>query len=103
MASKRQRPNSNGPFYLAAWMDALGVSDRKLCELIDVSQPAVSRWRSGARLPRRYATEDNQIRDPVVTIARALTKLSGTRVNPSDLWTSPKPRSFNNHPSRQQK
>ena len=61
-------------------MDALGVSDRKLCELIDVSQPAVSRWRSGARLPRRYATEDNQIRDPVVTIARALTKLSGTKV-----------------------
>ena len=66
------------------------------------ASPPSPRWRSGARLPRRYATEDNRIRDPVVTIARALTKLSGTKVNPSDLWTSPKLRQFNSHPMRKQ-
>jgi predicted transcriptional regulator len=101
MASKRRqstRPDPGGPFFLARWMDALGVTDRQLCELLDVSQPAVSRWRSGSRVPRRYATEDG-VRDPIVTIAKALTKLSGTKVQPSDLWTSPKPgRQFNSHP-----
>lgn len=74
-------------------MDALGVTDRQLCELLDVSQPAVSRWRSGSRVPRRYATEDG-VRDPIVTIARALTRLSGVKVLPSDLWTSPKPHHY---------
>jgi hypothetical protein len=103
MASKRRqsaRPDPGGPFFLGRWMDALGVTDRQLCELLDVSQPAVSRWRSGARIPRRYATEDDKIRDPIVNIARALTKLSGTKVQPSDLWTSPKPRYHNSHPMR---
>jgi hypothetical protein len=108
MASKRQRlqqrPNPDGPFYLAAWMTMLGVSDRQLQDALDVSQSAVSRWRSGQRIPRRYAVEDDdKVHDPIVTIARALTKLSGTKVNPADLWTSPKPRHMNNHPMRTNK
>ena len=98
---RRTRPNPDGPFYLAAWMNTLEVSDKQLCEALDVSQSAVSRWRSGHRIPRRYAVEDdNKVHDPIVTIAKALTKLSGTKVQPADLWTSPKPRHFNSHPMR---
>jgi hypothetical protein len=103
MTSKRKRstrPDPGGPFYLAAWMDALNISDRQLFELLEVSQPAVSRWRSGTRVPRRFATTDGRIGDPIVAIAAALTRLSGTKVLPSDLWTSPKNRRFNSQPMR---
>lgn len=86
---------------MARWMETLGVTDKQLQDALDVSQSAVSRWRSGQRIPRRYAVEDDtKVHDPIVTIARALTKISGIKVQPADLWTSPKPRHMNNHPLR---
>lgn len=104
MATRRLRPSPpGGPFFLAEWMDHLGVTDAALADHIDVSRSAISRWRSGARVPRRWTTEDGATQDTLVDIADALSDLSGRKVKPADLWTPPKPKHANSHPLRSQK
>ena len=104
MASRRLRPNPGGPFWLAAWMDALGVTDAALADHLDVSRSAISRWRSGVRVPRRWTTEDGKTEDTILNIADALTDLTGRIVKPADLWTPPKKlKHHNSHPLRSQK
>lgn len=96
MATKRLRPSPGGPFFLAEWMDHLGVTDAALADHIDVSRSAISRWRSGARVPRRW-TNENGTQDTILDIAEALSDLTGRKVAPADLWTLPKPKHVNNH------
>ena len=83
---------------MAEWMDALGVTDAALADQIDVTRSAISRWRSGARVPRRWTTEDGETQDTLVDIADALTHLTGHKVKPADLWA--KPKHINSHPLR---
>lgn len=94
MASKRRTKvpaaETGGPFYLARWMESLGVSDKQLSECLDVRQSTISRWRTGVRLPRRW-TNAKGTQDTIVDIADALTYITGRKIGPADLWQLPTP------------
>jgi transcriptional regulator with XRE-family HTH domain len=107
MASKRRHKvpaaETGGPFYLARWMQSLGVSDKQLSEALDVAQSSISRWRTGVRLPRRW-TNSKGTQDTIVDIADALAHLTGKKILPSDLWRPPPEYAgTNSYPLRNQK